>query len=133
MLTSKLTSILGYSVALVIILLILGLKYLDFQRVKAVEALEQEKAALVIQTQRAEALEKRILDIFNESKVFEKTALDINNKYAKAQRDLETLRGRETTVVAKPTLVALKINKAYEKRQKELACLTGDFNLCTDK
>ena len=129
MLTSKLT----YGVAIVIILLILGLKYLDYQRVKAVKELEKEKAALILQTQRAEALETRLIDIFKEARAFEKTSLELSNKYAKSQRELNALRGRESTVVAKPTLVALRINKAYEKRQKELACLTGDFNLCIDK
>lgn len=106
---------------------------LDHKRVELVKALEKETAALIIQEQRAQALETRLLEVFKESQKFEKTALDINNKYTKSQRDLDALRGREQTIVSRPTLVALRINKAYEKRQKELACLTGDFNLCIDK
>jgi hypothetical protein len=53
-------------------------------------------------------------------------------KYSKSARDLEDLKHREETVLAKKGLVTIKINKAFTKQQTHLACLTGDTTACPD-
>jgi hypothetical protein len=53
-------------------------------------------------------------------------------KYSKSARDLENLKNREKTVLAKKGLVAIKINKAFIKQQTHLACLTGDSTACPE-
>lgn len=52
--------------------------------------------------------------------------LDVN----KDIRELESFKGRESVLMAKPGLVEIKINKSFSSTQQQLACATGDINLC---
>jgi len=47
-----------------------------------------------------------------------------------AEATLESYRGRESVIVAKPGLITIKINKAYKKQQDKLSCLTGALEKC---
>lgn len=62
----------------------------------------------------------------------EKQAAVLGNSYAKAVRDLSTLRDREEVAKAKSTLWTLKINAAYMKHQLTLACSSGDTTACAE-
>lgn len=77
-----------------------------------------------------EAYKRNMAELRSKQVELEETNLSITLENNKTTRDLNDLRNREATVLAKKSLVALRINKAFKKRQEALACLTGDFSLC---
>lgn len=77
-----------------------------------------------------EEIDAKLKNLAEQRIAHEAKVVSLNNEINKAKRDLNALKNREATVVAKPKLVELKINKAFQKQQKRYACLTGDTTLC---
>lgn len=72
----------------------------------------------------------RLLAVEAQRESHESKVRSIGNAIDKAKSDLDGLKKREATVVAKSGLVELKINKAFIKQQEKIACITGNETLC---
>lgn len=75
-------------------------------------------------------LATKVSTVMNNQAEFVTTSNTITSSFRKQERELEALKNREETVLAKRSLVQLRINKAFEKDQLELACTTGDTTAC---
>ena len=80
------------------------------------EALNRYVEAVLLMGEQQQVLNKKIGKLDSENRV--------------AEASLESYRGREATIIAKPGLITKKINKAYKKQQDKLSCLTGATEKC---
>lgn len=113
---------------------ILGLGWYS-QSLKGTIGLQEEKlaafnSALVTANASITDTNSRLLIVEQERKRHESSLSNINSDIDKAKSELDGLKRREATVVAKSGLVELKINKAFIKQQEKIACITGNAALC---
>lgn len=90
------------------------------------------KIALVQNEKVIASYKQALSDMTKHQETFTKTNSALFAKYSEAKRDLDGFRGRESTILAKKSLISLRINKAYMKQERAFACVTGDTALCVD-
>jgi hypothetical protein len=88
------------------------------------------KAELKIAATTLVDLELKVLQTKVDQTTFQQVNSKTQTEFLKVKRDLESMKGRESTVLAKPGLVQNLINKSFKKDQLALACLTGDTSAC---
>lgn len=127
---SKLNIVLVLIMAAVIVFLLFRNQFLN----NKTEVLETSIKSHVVTLDYANAeilrVSTAVLEMQKRSVSYNKKVADIQSSVAQNKRTLQGLKGREATVVAKPTLVENKINKAYIKSQEKLACVSGELSLC---
>lgn len=102
-----------------------ALLYNSYQKIGKLEQTVDLQAETITNLQDNLALQRE------ENLAYQRQVLETTNSFNETKRRLEDLKGREKTVLAKKSLVALRINKAFQKRQREMACLTGDKTACS--
>lgn len=121
---SSLTS--GAVLVLAIIAYLLGDAYFDEVKRHGMTTAQLEKTVNELDIYKAGLLEAQ-----NAMVAFESEKLANTTEFNKVSRELQGLKNREATVLAKTGLVTLKINKSFKASQERLACITGDDTLCT--
>lgn len=120
-----------YAIAAGLVLAAGGAMYYLNSKVNSLSAelaLSRSQTALAI-NQYSE-LETRVLAIQETTQEFERENRELITQYTETRRELESMRGREQTVVARPGLVESKINDSFQEQQLRLACITGDSTAC---
>jgi len=105
-------------IAILLLSVVSGLYYLE---VRKNAKLELQVEQLNANIEKAES--KRISH--------DKEITTILQENAESIRELNSFRGREDVILAKPGLVAIKINKSFKDSQLLLACETGDQSACS--
>lgn len=108
--------------ALVILTLILG--YSNYR----IESLNQQLAMSRVEAsqtlEQLQELQEAIEKVEQQRQEFENKTAEINRQYREVRTELEGMRGREATVLARPTLVERLINRSFQAQQRQLTCLT---------
>lgn len=99
-----------------------------------IESLNQELAESRLIAQQSviqlQELQSAISRVQQERLVFEAETAELNRQYRQVRDELESMRGREATVLARPTLVERMINRSFQAQQRSITCLTE--GLCDD-
>jgi chromosome segregation ATPase len=109
--------------------LILGL---SFTCLKLLEAKTEAEVQLQNAMSVVSSYEQAIEDLTKQNVELSARNAEATLDFTEAKRELEGLKNREQTVLARRTWVEKKINKAFTKSQTELACQTGDTKLCSE-
>ena len=111
-----------------IVILALGVSGGIYASYKHVQNLASELEATKIEAARANqalvTIKTQIAVLEQQQQEFSQETQAINIEYNNVRNELESLRGREDVVLARPTLVERMINRSFEEQQQRLVCLT---------
>lgn len=106
---------------------LLSIGYLYKEELKVSTKAQEEVTTL--QNSIAER-EKQIKDEQDRVLLLEVKRKVLNVELVESKRSLDKMKGRESTVKAKPKLVAMKIQKSFDSLMKEIYCVTGEESQC---